>query len=109
MDHPNLTIPVIDAVILATIEAASNVMKHAYADVTDRTMLIRIVQQDETLSIEILHHGDRSVPDQPADPDFSGLSEDGFGLFIIHELMDTVTYSRTAPNWQSILLIKKLV
>lgn len=108
MHHPRLTTAIIDAVVLATVEAVSNVMKYAFAEVTDRTLHIRLQLQDDMLCITMLHHGDRPVPEQVPAPDFSGMREDGFGLFIIHQLMDNVTYGREAPDWQFIALTKQL-
>ncbi len=108
MSHPGLTQSVIDAVVLASVEAVSNVMRHAYAKSTDREMLIRVWLQDVRLCIQILHHGDRAMPERIAEPDFSGTNQKGFGLFIMRESVDSVTYSQEQDGWQSVLLTKQL-
>ena len=109
MHHPQLTTAIIDAVLLASVEAVTNIIKHAYADATDRALRVCLSLQDDLLCITLLHHGDRAMPEQIGEPDFSGMREDGFGLFIIHELMDTVTYGREAPDWQCITMTKSLL
>ncbi len=109
MKHPQLSIQVIDSVLMATVEAVTNIIKYAYLHATDRALSIQLTVQDDILSVIIRHHGDLAIPEKADEPDFSGMSEDGFGIFIMNELMDLITYSQEEPDWQIICMTKYLL
>lgn len=87
---------------LVVAEALNNITEHAYAG--SNTGLIRICTnvKNNRLTINLVDDGHampgEKVP-KPDLPDASGplhsLPEGGFGWYLIHDLSDAVTYSRT--------------
>jgi anti-sigma regulatory factor (Ser/Thr protein kinase) len=79
---------------LAVNEACANIHRHAYAGRRDGTIEFRLEMQGETLRIRIRDFGSRFHPGEYRTPDPDELSESGYGLFLIHSLMDEVEYVR---------------
>ncbi len=97
----------VQAVILASFEAATNILRHAKPYFDDATIACRLSRRGEEYSVELIYPGpDFSPPDDPL-PDFSGNSEGGFGLYIINNSVDAVEYASPAPGVSSIRLIKR--
>ena len=95
------------AVILASFEAATNILRHAEPYFSDATIACRLTRRADEYSVELIYPGpDFSPPDDPV-PDFSGNSEGGFGLYIINNCVDAVEYASPLPGVSSIRLIKR--
>lgn len=95
------------AIILASFEAATNILRHAKPYFSDATIACRLVRRSDEYSVELIYPGpDFSPPDDPQ-PDYSGNSEGGFGLYIINNCVDAVKYSSPMPGVSSIRLIKR--
>lgn len=81
---------------IATDEAVTNVIKHAYKGATDKTIKVKIEIQDDGLTLEIFHKGaplrneDIKLPDM--DEYIKARRVGGLGLFLITKLMDEVDY-----------------
>jgi PAS domain S-box-containing protein len=97
----------IAALELATNEAASNIMKHAYAG--DRDQLIRIEGDAfaDRVAVRLRHLGSPFSPDTVPAPDFNGSRESGFGAYIIASSVDEVKYYRDASGRNCVALFKK--
>jgi sigma-B regulation protein RsbU (phosphoserine phosphatase) len=97
----------VQAVILASFEAATNILRHAEPYFSDATIACRLTRSADEYSVELIYPGpDFSPPDDPQ-PDFSGNSEGGFGLYIINNCVDAVEYASPMPGVSSIRLIKR--
>lgn len=95
------------AVILASFEAATNILRHAKPYFSDATIACRLIRRSDEYSVELIYPGpDFSPPDDPQ-PDYSGNSEGGFGLYIINNCVDAVEYASPMPGVSSIRLIKR--
>jgi serine/threonine-protein kinase RsbW len=95
---------------LATHEACTNIIRHAYdSSANGRIEVVLTLQftQPPCLAIDLYDTGRPFDRDAYTPPDLDKVQEYGYGLFLIGKLMDTVTYTPTAGrnHWR---LIKKL-
>ena len=88
---------------LSVVEAVTNVIKHAYNSQSGHTVDIAFSLYPDRLIIIITDTGETMqmppVPELNFDPnDVETLPEKGMGLFIIHRIMDSVSYNRSADK-----------
>lgn len=84
---------------LAVSEACENVVIHGYGQAQGRSMDVTIDSEPDGLTIEIIDSAppfdptrvDTSAPHPPEDPPVGGL-----GLYIIRQVMDEISYVRSA-------------
>jgi PAS domain S-box-containing protein len=98
----------VTALELATNEAASNIMKHAYHGRTDQRILLDADAFPDCVSIRLHHLGDTFDPATAPAPALDGSRESGFGLYLITKSVDEVRYARDERGRHSIALIKLL-
>ena len=96
-----------DALILASFEAATNIIRHARLLVGDATLTCKITREEQALAVELIYPGEAFAPPPQPQADFSGDSEGGFGLFIIEQSVDSVDYGKPMPGIASIRLVKR--
>ena len=81
---------------LATDEAASNIIEHAYEGVSDGLMEISCGVQKNAITIILVDHGEPFDPSNVPAPDLKADLSDrkigGLGLFLMRKLMDEVHY-----------------
>lgn len=115
---PERLVPLFDAltldtqtqynITLAVHELLVNIIEHAYADKRGRIRLRAYVDPaNKRLRIETRDRGKSFNPQQVARPELGTLQENGFGLFLIEQLMDEVSY-RTARSGNYWTLAKQL-
>ncbi len=78
---------------LSVSEAFTNAVRYAEPPEAEKKITITFSSQSNQLTVSV---SDTNAPfklDTPA-PDISSYPEKGFGLFLIRQLMDTVSYSR---------------
>lgn len=84
---------------LATDEAASNVIEHAYGGRTDGRFEVGCDPQADRLVITLLDHGKAFDPGRVEEPDLqAGLWDrkiGGLGIYLMRKLMDEVRYEST--------------
>ena len=95
------------ALMLASFEAASNVIRYSRLLVGDATLACRITHEAEAVVVELIYPSAVFVPPAEVQTDLSGESEGGFGLFIIEQLVDTVEYASPMPGVASVRLVKR--
>ena len=98
---------IIDQLELATTEAASNVMRHAYGGRTDRRIQLEAEAFDDRIVVRLHHLGQSFDPAAVRPPVFDGTQEGGFGMYIISQSMDEVRYHRDERGRHCISMIKK--
>ncbi len=90
------------SVQLATDEAASNIIEHAYVGIPNGSIELTCDFKNDRLTITLLDHGKSFDPSKVAQPDLgSDLSErkiGGLGIYLMHKLMDEVRYKVTASG-----------
>lgn len=81
---------------LAVDEAATNIIQHAYADIDTGVIQIQWLIEAGELQIRLIDHGRPFDPTQVPAPDIHSPFEDrqagGLGVYLMHKLMDTVTF-----------------
>lgn len=96
------------AVLLASFEAASNILRHAQPYFTQASIACRMTQSASAFIVELIYPGPQFTPPSDPQPDFSGESEGGFGLYIIKHSVDEVSACELAPGIACIRLLKHL-
>jgi len=83
-------------VAIATDEAITNVIRHAYKGKTNKTIKIKICINDDSLTVAIYHSGDPLHNEDIKLPDMEEYIRErrvgGLGLFLITKFMDEVDY-----------------
>jgi serine/threonine-protein kinase RsbW len=79
---------------LVLTEAMTNAIRHANDQNPAKDIHISISIIDRTLQIKVYDQGQGFDTAALPAPDFQGLEEHGRGVFIIRQIMDTVTYRR---------------
>jgi serine/threonine-protein kinase RsbW len=92
---------------LAVNEAASNIMKHAYAGRTDQRIQIDIEAFADRIVIRLHHQGTSFSGEATTPPAFDASRDHGFGLYLIAHSVDDVRYDRDEVGRSQIWLVKK--
>lgn len=95
---------------LATDEAASNIIEHAYERVSDGTLELSCGMKDDLITIILIDHGESFDPSEIPLPDLkadlSNRKIGGLGIFLMRKLMDEVHYEANSPKG-NVLTMKK--
>lgn len=97
---------------LATDEAASNIIEHAYEGVTNGILEISCgLKNGDAIHVVLIDHGEpfdpSEVPDPDLDADLSERKIGGLGIFLMRKLMDEVHYQAGPGNSNTLRLIKR--
>lgn len=97
---------------LATDEAASNIIEHAYEGVSDGLLEISCGVNGSDITIILVDHGEPFDPSEVPAPDLKAdLSErkiGGLGIFLMRKLMDEVRYhAEPRKNRNTLTMIKR--
>ncbi len=95
---------------LAAHEACTNIVNHAYGNTGEGRILITVALNYEPtrLTIELQDTGRPFEPEKYSSPNLDEVRVHGYGLFLIRNLMDTVTYTPT-PGRNQWCLTKNLL
>jgi sigma-B regulation protein RsbU (phosphoserine phosphatase) len=94
---------------LAVHETATNIIRHAYGNRTDQRILIEIEVLEERIMVQLNHWGKPFIQrESPPKPVVDGISECGFGLYLIEQCVDRVTYECNPDGRNIISLLKQL-
>ena len=95
---------------LATDEAASNVIEHAYGGKPDGKFDVSCEFRVDHLIITLLDHGKTFEPSRVEEPNLKADLLDrkigGLGIYLMHKLMDEVRYEST-PAGNLLTLVKR--
>ena len=78
---------------LSVSEAFTNSVRYAKPSQPEKQVTIRFSSDDSALAVSIIDTNPQFNP-VTKPPDISSYPEGGYGLFLIHRLMDTVSYTR---------------
>jgi len=97
---------------LATDEAASNIIEHAYEGVSNGLLEISCGVKNSSITIILVDHGESFDPSEVPVPDLKAdLSErkiGGLGIFLMRKLMDEVHYeAEPRKNRNTLTMIKR--
>ncbi len=98
---------------LCAVEAVSNSIRHAYHGTPGHPVRLRIVVDDEHIEMRIADQGTpipeerRAPPTLEVDPvELDAVSEGGRGVFLMHALMDAVSFGNE-DGWNFVALTKR--
>jgi len=95
---------------LASDEAASNIIEHAYEGVSDGLLEISCGMRGDAITIILVDHGESFDPSEIPLPDLKADLSDrkigGLGIFLMRKLMDEVHYA-ARPNKNNVLTMIK--
>lgn len=92
-------------------EALSNIINHAYKQEPGHEIQIIVTIYPTEVVFQIIDVGEKIleiaslIPQDASLEDIDSISEQGRGLFLIHQLMDKVDYTR--KNDKNILILRK--
>ena len=96
---------------LATDEAASNIIEHAYENISDGILELSCGMQGDAIKIILIDRGESFDPSEVPLPDLKAdLSErkiGGLGIFLMRKLMDEVHYEPKADKSNVLTMIKR--
>src|SRR5919205_57315 len=96
---------------LATDEAASNIIEHAYEKIPNGVLELSCDMQDNVIKIVLIDHGESFDPSEIPMPDLEAdLSErkiGGLGIFLMRKLMDEVHYEPKPDKSNVLTMIKR--
>src|SRR5436190_7694825 len=95
---------------LATDEAASNVIEHAYEDQPDGILELSCGMRGDVITIVLIDHGESFDPSEIPLPDLKADLSDrkigGLGIFLMRKLMDEVHYEPKPDKSNVLTMIK---
>lgn len=96
---------------LATDEAASNIIEHAYEGVTNGVLDLSCGMDGDVIKIVLIDYGEPFDPSAVPMPDLKAdLSErkiGGLGIFLMRKLMDEVSYDPRADKSNVLTMTKR--
>ena len=96
---------------LATDEAASNIIEHAYEKITNGVLELSCGVRDDLITIVLIDHGESFDPSEIPLPDLKADLSDrkigGLGIFLMRKLMDDVHYEVTANRGNILTMTKR--
>lgn len=98
----------VNAMTLAAFEAATNIIRHATVPSGDTAITAIIERTIHQISVELVYAGTPFIPPAQLEPDFSGESSGGFGLYMMAASVDRVSYGAPATGLASIHLASDL-
>lgn len=87
-----------NALITAFGEAFNNVVIHGYRSRSDGMLVVDAEVGAEYMTIRLSDHGLAVDFAKVSPPDLESFPESGMGIFMIHALVDEVTYVAGSPN-----------
>ena len=96
---------------LATDEAASNIIEHAYEGVADGILDLSCGMQSDAIKIVLIDYGvpydPSSIPIPDIKADLSERKIGGLGIFLMRKLMDEVHYDPRSDKSNVLTMIKR--
>lgn len=97
-----------DAVVLATHEAANNVIRHAHHHRPDAQLQIQCVLDGDAVEVRVLDEGEPFDPNQLPDLDPSDDCRiGGRGLFLMRSLMDELSCQPRGDHGNALRMVKR--
>lgn len=97
----------IQRVQLAVQEAATNILRHAYRGDPAGPIRAELTADPDRLTLTLHHEGADFDPTAVPPPAFDGTRSGGFGVYLIHQCMDGVSYIHGEPGRRGIRLVKR--
>ena len=109
VDHLSLSVALLNDLKLATTEACTNIIRHAYKFDALKYYDVEIKIGDNLLMVELLYTDPTFEPDKIPVPDLKKMNEGGLGVYIIRNIMDYVKYTTDSESGNVSLRMVKLL
>lgn len=109
VQHLRLSAAILNDIKLATTEACTNVIKHAYKFNEAMSFDLEIRTSLDVFVVEVFYEDPEFVPDKIPVPDLKEIKEGGLGVFIIRSIMDHVDYQTDQQSGKVKLLMVKIL
>jgi len=94
---------------LALNEAVTNVIKHAYEGQSGERIHIAAEATSERLTVNVCYHGKGFDPEAVPEPSFDGSRDGGFGLYIIRQCVDELSFFQDEEERKCMRLVINLL
>ena len=108
VDNLSLKPALLNDIKLATTEACTNIIKHAYQFDTEKTFDLKIKVSNDLILIEVTYDDPEFMPETIPTPNLNEIKEGGLGVFIIRNIMDAAQYDTNNDTGRVILQMIKL-
>jgi sigma-B regulation protein RsbU (phosphoserine phosphatase) len=88
----------VDRLVLAAFEVVTNVVRHVQQPFAEATLSCRLRSEPDRVTVEVWYVGLPFTPPAQREPDLSGETEGGFGLYIIENAVSRVSYEQPVPG-----------
>ncbi|GAB4277335.1 MAG: ATP-binding protein [Candidatus Rifleibacteriota bacterium] len=109
VQHLKLAAATLNDIKLATTEACTNVIKHAYKFDDSMSFELEIKTSAEIFAVEVFYEDPGFIPENIPVPDLKEIKEGGLGVFIIRNIMDHVDYQTDQQTGKVKLLMVKIL
>jgi serine/threonine-protein kinase RsbW len=109
VQHLNLGAAMLNDIKLATTEACTNVIKHAYKFDERMSFDLEITTSEEVFVVDVYYLDPDFVPANIPVPDLNEIREGGLGVFIIRNIMDHVDYITESDSGRVRLQMVKIL
>jgi sigma-B regulation protein RsbU (phosphoserine phosphatase) len=97
---------ILNLVLIALNEAATNIIQHACHENKDMIMNMSLILYADRIVIEFGHYGDSFVTNKAKNIKDKSFHESGYGLYIIEESVDKVYYFRDKNGMNMMKMVK---
>ena len=97
-----------DEIVLAIDEACQNVVRHAYRD-KNGNVAIKLSFQNKEFIVSLEDDGTPAIPEKIKPRNIEDIKPGGLGTFFINQIMDSVSFQSTSPQWVNCLTMKKKI
>jgi serine/threonine-protein kinase RsbW len=87
-------------------EAATNVIRHAYHGQAGQPIVLMLETHADQVCLTLYYNGLPFDPKSVSPPEFDGSSEGGFGVYMMEQWADQVTYFRDDDGRSAVRLVK---
>jgi len=94
-------------IALAVSEAVSNIVRHAYQGRSDGRIKATLTVNDTALTLHLRDYGLKFDPDTYQEPDLDNATVGGYGVFLIHTVMDEVRYETDHDEGTALIMVKR--
>ncbi|MEM7309597.1 MAG: anti-sigma factor antagonist [Planctomycetota bacterium] len=89
---------------VAAVEAATNIVRHAYPNGVRGEYRVEYERTDSSIRLRFLDRGQPFNPKDAPPPPLESLADGGYGVFLIHEIADEVTYEHAPAGVNQLTL-----
>ena len=83
-------------------ELYTNFCRYGFTDTQNRKVITSLYIDKNEIAMHFCHNGLFFKPESVTQPDITEMNESGYGLFIVQEYCDEITYTQEENNWCTI-------